>query len=273
MPGILYIVATPIGNLEDITLRALRILKEVACIACEDTRVSIKLLNHYGIKKKLIPYYKFNQREQEDYFINLLKEGRNIALISDAGTPAINDPGEFLIARCVKEKIKLSPVPGACSFIAGLISSGIETTEFTYLGYLPGKKSELETLLNNIKNEARTLIFYETPHRLRKTLELMHDMLGERKICLAKEITKIHEKFTTDSIGNILKTLPEKVKGEYIIIIEGNKEKNRDFEEEIILKEIKKYKNIPAKEVAKFISEKYDIPKNKAYNLVVKNKE
>lgn len=276
MFGTLYLVATPIGNLGDITLRALRILKEVDFIACEDTRVSIKLLNHYDIKKKLISYYKFNQKKQEDYLIELLQKGGNIALISDAGTPAISDPGEFLTARCIKENIKISPIPGPCAFIAALTSSGIETSEFVFLSYSPSSRSEVLEFFENIKNEKRTIIFYETPHRLKNNLEIMLKTLGNRKICLAKEVTKIHENFTTDTIENILSGLPDKIKGEYIIIVEGNKcagaqEPKPLPQNDEIINEIKKYKNTPAKELVKIIAEKYNISRNEAYKLVIKS--
>jgi len=274
MPGTLYLVATPIGNLEDVTLRALRILKEVDIIACEDTRTSIKLLNHYNIKNKLIAYYKFNQKKQEDSLVALLQEGKNIALISDAGTPAINDPGEFLIARCVKENITVCPIPGACAFICALISSGIETSEFTFLGYSPTHKGELIKFLENIKNEKKTMIFYETPHRLKNTLLSILKTLGNRKICLAKELTKIHEKIITDYTENILNNLPETVKGEYVIIMEGADPLGAPhvvpLQIEEIIEEIKKYDTIPAKELAKIISEKYDISKNESYQLIIK---
>lgn len=267
--GILYLVATPIGNLEDVTLRALRILKEVDIIACEDTRTSIKLLNHYNIKNKLIAYYKFNQKKQEDSLVALLQEGKNIALISDAGTPAVNDPGEFLIARCVKENITVCPIPGACAFICALISSGIETSEFTFLGYSPTHKGELIKFLENIKNEKRTMIFYETPHRLKNTLESILKTLGNRKICLAKELTKIHEKLITDYTENILNNLPETVKGEYIIVVEADKKEEPEINQEEIITEIKKHDTTPAKTLAKTISEKYDIGRNRAYKLII----
>lgn len=294
MSGTLYLVATPIGNLEDITLRALRILKEADIIACEDTRRSIKLLNHYNIKNKLISYYKFNQKKQEDSLIALLAEGKNIALISDAGTPAVNDPGEFLIARCVKENITVCPIPGACAFICALISSGIETSEFTFLGYAPrstggvtgdGSPRPLQKFLEKIKNEQKTVIFYETPHRLKNTLEAILKTLGNRKICVAKELTKIHEKFITDYAENILNNLPETVKGEYVIIMEGIKPVGtgrpsassghsdlslQDNDE--IIEEIKKHNDTPAKELAKTIAEKYGISKNESYQLIIQNR-
>lgn len=273
MNGILYLVATPIGNLEDITLRALRILKEADIIACEDTRTSIKLLNHYNIKNKLISYYKFNQKKQEDYLIELLQEGKNVALISDAGTPAINDPGEFLIARCVKENITLCPIPGPCAFICALISSGISTSEFTFLGYSPTHKGELIKFLENIKNEKRTMIFYETPHRLKNTLESILKILGNRKICLAKELTKIYEKFITNCVENILNNLPETVKGEYIIVIEADKENEPEINQKEIINEIKKHNDTPAKTLAKTLAEKYNISKNNAYKLIVDSRQ
>lgn len=276
MSGILYLVATPIGNLEDITLRALRILKEADIIACEDTRRSIKLLNHYNIKNKLMSYYKFNQKKQEDSLIALLAEGKNIALISDAGTPAVNDPGEFLIARCVKENITVCPIPGACAFICALISSGIETSEFTFLGYAPrstgGVTPPLQKFLEKIKNEQKTVIFYETPHRLKTTLEAILKTLGNRKICIAKELTKIHEKFITDYTENILNNLPETVKGEYIIVVEADKENEPKINQEDIINEIKKHNDTPAKELAKTIAEKYGISKNESYQLIIQNR-
>jgi len=178
MSGILYIVATPIGNLEDITLRAINILKQVDIIAAEDTRHTLKLLNHFEIKKKLISYYKQNEKEKSNVLIEILKEGKNIALVSDAGTPGVCDPGEEIIKKAIEENIKVVPIPGACAFLNALIASGIETKEFIFLGFLSANKKEREEKLKEIKEEKKTIIFYEAPHRLLKTLQSIIDVIG-----------------------------------------------------------------------------------------------
>lgn len=221
MSGILYLVATPIGNLDDITLRAIRILKEVDFIAAEDTRHSLKLLNHLEISKPLISYHRHNENLKSELLIDKLLDGKNIALITDAGTPGISDPGEEIVKLCIENDIKIIPVPGACALINALIASGLDTTEFTFLGFLPLNKKNRKEKIEKIINSTNTIILYEAPHKLASTLKDLKEVLGNRKIVLARELTKIHEEFISGTANELLEKL-ENVKGEFVIIIEKN---------------------------------------------------
>ena len=229
MKGKLYLVATPIGNLEDITLRALRILKEVDLIAAEDTRHTLGLLNHFEISKPLISYYKQNEKSKSEILINKLLDGQNIALVSDAGTPGISDPGEEIVKNAIENGIEIIPIPGACAFVNALIASGLSSKEFCFIGFLSAIKKDKKEKLEEIKYETRTLILYEAPHKLKATLEAVYEILGDRKIVLARELTKIHEEFIRDNVSNILNKIDE-IKGEFVILIEGNSESKKDVE-------------------------------------------
>ena len=220
MNGKLYIVATPIGNLEDITIRALNVLKEVDLIAAEDTRHTLKLLNHYEITKPLISYHRHNEEVKKDILIEKLKNGENVALVSDAGTPGICDPGEEVIKEAIKEEIDIIPIPGACAFLNALICSGISTKEFIFLGFLPLNKKQRKEKLDLIKDTTRTTIIYEAPHKLKTTLEDLRDIIEDRKIVIAREITKIHEEYLRGTADELLEKTDE-LKGEFVIIIEG----------------------------------------------------
>ncbi len=220
--GTLYIVATPIGNLEDITLRAIRILKEVDLIAAEDTRNTLKLLNHFEISKSLISYHRHNEDVKSDVLIEKLMEGKNIALVSDAGTPGICDPGEEIIKKCIELEINIVPIPGACAMINSLICSGIDTKEFAFLGFLPLNKKLRKNKLEEIEKSNKTLIIYEAPHKLETTLRDLKQILNQdRKIVLAREITKIHEEFIRGNIDDLIEKT-QGIKGEIVLIIEGN---------------------------------------------------
>ncbi|MBQ7410143.1 MAG: 16S rRNA (cytidine(1402)-2'-O)-methyltransferase [Clostridia bacterium] len=229
MKGKLYLVATPIGNLEDITLRALKTLKEVDLIAAEDTRHTLGLLNHFEISKPLISYYKQNEKTKSEILIQKLLEGQNIAVVSDAGTPGISDPGEEIVKVAIENGIEIVPIPGACAFVNALIASGLSSKEFTFIGFLSAIKKDKREKLEEIKYETRTLILYEAPHKLKGTLEAILEVLGDRKIVLARELTKIHEEFIRDNVSNILERIDE-VKGEFVILIEGNSESKKDLE-------------------------------------------
>ena len=202
--GILYIVATPIGNLEDITLRAIRILKEVDLIAAEDTRQTLKLLNHFEIAKPLISYHRHNEEIKSDILIEKIKNGENIALVSDAGTPGICDPGEEVIKKAIEEGIEVIPIPGACAMVNALIASGLNTAEFNFLGFLPLNKKLRKEKLEEIKEQSKTIILYEAPHKILNTLKDLKEVIGERKIVLARELTKIHEEYIRGNIEKIL---------------------------------------------------------------------
>lgn len=222
--GTLCIVATPIGNLDDITLRAIKTLQEADLIAAEDTRHTLKLLNHLEISKPMISYHRHNEETKSNVLIEKLQEGQNIALVSDAGTPGICDPGEEVIKKCIELGINIVPIPGACAMINSLICSGIDTKEFTFLGFLPLNKKLRKKKLEEIEKENKTIIIYEAPHKLETTLKDLQKVLPQdRKVTLAREITKIHEEFIRGNIDEIIQKA-ENLKGEIVLIIEGNKE-------------------------------------------------
>lgn len=224
MLGTLYLVATPIGNLDDITLRAIKILKDVDFIAAEDTRHSLKLLNHLEISKPLISYHRHNEDIKTNLLIDKLLDGKNIALISDAGTPVISDPGEEVVKEALKNNINVIPIPGACALINALIASGLDASEFTFIGFLPLNKKNRKEKLNEIQDSKNTTILYEAPHKLLSTLQDLSKILDNRKIVLAKELTKIHETFISGTADELLNTL-ENPKGEFVIMIEKSQEK------------------------------------------------
>ena len=269
MIGKLYIVATPIGNLEDITLRALRVLKEVDLIAAEDTRQTLKLLNHYEINKPLISYHRHNEETKSEILIEKLRNGENIALVSDAGTPGICDPGEEVIKKAIEDNIEVIPIPGACAMINALIVSGISTKEFEFLGFLPLNKKLRRQKLKEIENSSKTIIIYEAPHKMKTTLGDLKEILKDRKIVLARELTKIHEEFIRKSIDELLSEI-DTIKGEMILIIEGNKidtEECKNFDEISLDDHYKLYeeKGLNKKEIIKQIAKDRNVNKNEIY--------
>jgi 16S rRNA (cytidine1402-2'-O)-methyltransferase len=222
MPGKLYLVATPIGNLEDITLRALRTLKEVDLIACEDTRHTRKLLTHYDIHKPLVSYHEHNERTRSKELIQDLLAGKNIAIVSDAGTPGISDPGSSVISDAIDASIEVIPIPGPSALITALIASGLPTDEFLFAGFLPVKSSARQAKLNALAGIQSTLIIYESPHRLRRTLQDMVEPFGKRRAVIAREITKLHEDFKRGLVNDLIAMIDEEsIRGEYVIVIEG----------------------------------------------------
>ena len=227
MLGKLYLVATPIGNLDDITIRAIRILKEVDLIAAEDTRNTLKLLNHFEIKKPLISYHRHNEELKKDNLIDILKEGKNIAIVSDAGTPGISDPGEVIVREAIIENIEVIPIPGACAAINALICSGLDTKEFSFYGFLPLNKKLRNEKIEEIKNETKTAIIYEAPHKLENTLKDLQKILNKRKMVIARELTKIHEEFIRGTVDEIIEKSKD-LRGEMIILIEGSEIKEKE---------------------------------------------
>lgn len=222
MAGMLYICATPIGNLEDITLRTLRILEEVDLIAAEDTRHSIKLLNHFEIKTPMTSYHEFNKYDKAKVLVDKMAAGMNIALITDAGTPAISDPGEELVKQCHEAGIEVTSLPGPSAFVTALTISGKAARRFCFEAFLPYDKKEREEILNELKTETRTIILYEAPHRLKKTLRELFEVLGDRGISLCRELTKRHEtNFRTTLSGAVSYYETEEPKGEFVLVIEG----------------------------------------------------
>ena len=224
MSGKLYICPTPIGNLEDMTYRTIRILNEVDLIAAEDTRHSIKLLNHFEISKPLTSYHEHNKDSKGGYLINKLLEGENIALISDAGMPGISDPGEDIIKQAIEHKIDIEVLPGATASITALVGSGLETAKFAFEGFLDRDKKVRRNQLEELKEERRTIIFYESPHRLKDTLKDMLKVLGNRRIAVNREITKKYQEIIREDIETVINIFNEKeVKGEFVLIVEGFK--------------------------------------------------
>ena len=273
MFGKLYIVATPIGNLEDITFRALNVLKTVDLISAEDTRQTLKLLNYYDIHKPLISYHRHNEDIKSDILIEKLKQGNNIALVSDAGTPGICDPGEEVIRKSIENNIDVIPIPGACAMINALVASGISTKEFTFLGFLPLNKKLRIQKLKEIENSEKTIILYEAPHKMERTLKDLKQILDNRKIVLAREITKIHEEFIRKDIDELIEDIPN-IKGEMILIIEGNLNK---IEEDNVIDNLTleehfnyyKNKGLSKKEIIKKIAKDRNVNKNEIYQKFI----
>ncbi len=270
MKGKLYIIATPIGNLEDITLRALNTLKEVDIIAAEDTRQTLKLLNHYNISKHLISYHRHNEDTKSDYLIEKLLEGQKIGLVSDAGTPGISDPGEEVIKKAIEENIEVIPIPGACAMINALICSGLDTKEFTFLGFLPLNKKLRKEKLKEIENATKTVILYEAPHKMKNTLQDLKDILKNRKICLARELTKIHEEFLRKSIDELLGEI-DNLKGEMILIIEASQNVKQEVEL-TIEEQYDEYKKqgLSKNDIIKKIAKERNTNKNEIYQMFLK---
>ena len=271
--GIIYLVATPIGNLEDITLRAIRILKEVNLIAAEDTRQTLKLLNHLGITKPLVSYHRHNEDVKTDFLIQKLNNGENIAIVTDAGTPAISDPGEEIVKEAIKNNIKIVPIPGACALINALIASGLDTKEFSFYGFLPLNKKLRKEKLEKLKLEEKTSILYEAPHKLINTLDDLLGTLGNRECVLAKELTKVHETFLRGDIQSILEKLKENTpKGEYILLLKGEKIEKENALNNLSLKEHYSYyekQGLDKKEIIKKIAKDRNVAKNEIYKQFI----
>ena len=272
--GILYIVPTPIGNLADMTFRAVEILKNVALIGAEDTRTSAKLLKHYHIETPMTSYHKFNERSRVEKFLDKLKKGEDVAIISDAGTPGISDPASIIIKAAIENNIKVETLPGATAFIPALVSSGFNTERFYFTGFLPEKKSEKDNLLRELVNIKDTLIFYEAPHRLLKFFSSLKETFGNRKIVITRELSKLYETYYRTTIDEVL-TNPDMItlKGEFVIVVEGAQEKEYSDTEltEMLKTEIEKDKS--KKDAIKKVQELTRESKNKIYSLVLKLKE
>ena len=276
--GVLYLVATPIGNLEDITYRALKVISDVDFIAAEDTRHTLKLLNHFEIQKPMISYYEHNIRERGEKIISRIKEGKSAALVSDAGTPAISDPGEDLVKLCIEEGIRVIPVPGAVAGINALVCSGISTKRFSFEGFLSVNKKSRIDHLESVKESGYTLIFYEAPHKLLNTLRDMLKYFGNRKITVARELTKKFEEFLyTDIEGAISHFTDINPKGEFVLIIEGAKdeEKASPFDKMTILEHINYYieSGLDKKEAIKKVALDRNMPKRDVYTETIKENE
>lgn len=281
MTGTLFLCATPIGNLEDITLRVLRTLKEVDLIAAEDTRNSIRLLNHFEIKTKLTSYHEYNKIEKAAVLVEKMKQGINVALITDAGTPGISDPGEELVRQCLDAGITVTSLPGACACITALTMSGQPTRRFAFEAFLPYDKKEREEILNELKNETRTIILYEAPHHLKKTLIKCREYLGNRKMTVCKELTKKHEKKLRGTLDEVIAFYEEnEPRGEYVLVFEGKsrqeiKQEAQEKWMELSLEEhMARYtdQGVDRKEAMKLVAKDRGVRKRDVYNELLKMK-
>ncbi|MFU2089847.1 16S rRNA (cytidine(1402)-2'-O)-methyltransferase [Avibacterium avium] len=276
LTGILYIVATPIGNLQDISQRALQVLEQVDLVAAEDTRHSGLLLSHYGIKKPFFALHDHNEQQKADILCEKLLQGTTIALVSDAGTPLISDPGFHLVRKCRQAGIKIVPIPGACAAIAGLCASGIASDRFCFEGFLPAKSKARCDKLENLAKEDRTLIFYESTHRILDCLADMEKVFGaERYVVLARELTKTWETIHGDEVGTLRQWVsedPNRSKGEMVLIVEGNvSSEEESFSPEAIKALTLIAKELPLKKAAAIVAELYGYKKNALYQFGLEN--
>lgn len=261
----LYLIPTPIGNLEDITIRALNILKSVDFILCEDTRETNKLLNYYGIKKKLFSCHEFNEEKIKSCVVDKLKLGMNIGLVTDQGTPIISDPGYVVVNEVIKNNFNVIGLPGATAFVPALISSGISPSPFLFYGFLNSKNSKQRNELEVLKKYPHTMIFYESVHRIRKTLENILDIFGDRDISINREISKIHEEIYRDKVSNLV-GLVDDLKGEFVLIVSGS-DNNDDFSCLSVLEHVKLYVDdgVSEKEAIKIVAKERNVAKSIIY--------
>ena len=273
--GILYIVATPLGNLEDMSFRAVRILQEVKIIAAEDTRHSRRLLDHYGISTPAISCHEHNENQRLPQLLQKLENGENIALISDAGTPCISDPGYHLVKAAGEKGFSVIPIPGCSAAIAGLSVSGLPTDSFAFHGFLPKKKQQQAKALESLKPQKETLIFYESPRRILSLLERILSTLGDRQACLAREITKRHEEYLRGSVSHLISILGEResIKGECALFVQGQTQEKKISMEELeglIKAALAKDPDQPTSGLAKSLAAAHPVPKKQIYNLILK---
>lgn len=282
MTGILYLCATPIGNLEDITFRVLRTLKEVDLIAAEDTRNSIKLLNHFEIKTPMTSYHEYNKIDKAYQLVEKLREGKNIALITDAGTPGISDPGEDLVRICMENGITVTSLPGPVACVTALTMSGQATRRFAFEAFLPREKKERAAILEELKNETRTIILYEAPHHLRQTLEELYQTLGNREITICKELTKRYENATKTTLEDVLAYYKEnEPRGEYVLVVAGKskealvEEQRQEWEKLTLEEHMAHYENggMDRKEAMKQVAKDRGISKRDVYRALLEGKE
>ena len=262
--GKLYLIPTPIGNLEDITFRAINTLKQVDIVFAEDTRETSNLLKYYNINKKIESCHKYSEMKHREKIIKLLNEGKKIGYVSDRGTPLISDPGNYIVSEVIKENFDVIALPGATALIPALNMSGIDNSKFLFYGFLNSKKSSAEKELNCLKNEKYTIIFYESPYRIKSTLELIYKVFGNRKIALVREISKVHEEIIRDNIYDVINNF-DTIKGEIVIVVEKNQNnEEQDIDYKLIVSEMCK-KGYSKRDAIKEVSTKYNINKNKLY--------
>ena len=266
---ILYLIATPIGNLKEMSPRALEIISEMDIIAAEDTRNAFSLLANYGIKKELFSLREHNEIEASQHLIEKIKNGKKVAYMSDAGYPGISDPGYLLVKEMIKNEINVSTISGSCAFINALVASGLDTKHFYFYGFLPAKENEAKEEILSLKNRKDTLVFYEAPHRITKTLNLLRDGLGNRKVCLARELTKLNEEYIRGELNELVSLDESTIKGEMVLIVEGNKQENDVDDEKIVARVTYFIKlGLSQKDAINVVSEEFGVNKNHVKKLV-----
>ena len=266
----LFLVATPIGNLSEVSQRTLDVLNDVSVIACEDTRNTLKLLTHFDIHTKMIAYHNFNEEGSSEGILKLLEEGNDVALVSDAGYPLISDPGYTLVEKVIAAGYDIVTVSGPNAALNALVASGLETNHYLFYGFLNAKQSQARKELEELRTFPYTLIFYEAPHRIEKTLKLMHEVLGDRKACLARELTKIHEQYYRGNLSELMEL--KDLKGEMVVLVEGYREEEKEIDINELLAEVDTLikKGEKAKDAAGTVADRYGFSKNKLYNLYLK---
>lgn len=280
MSGTLYLCATPIGNLEDITLRVLRTLQEVDLIAAEDTRNTIKLLNHFEIKTPMTSYHEYNKIDKASYLVNKLLDGMNIALVTDAGTPGISDPGEEIVKQAYEAGVKVTSLPGACACITALTLSGLSTRRFAFEAFLPADKKERRKILQSLCTETRTIVIYEAPHHLKNTLQELYTELGDRRITICREITKIHETIQLFTLSSAASYFDENIpKGEFVLVLEGRNPKELEQEARdawntlSVPEHMEQYlsQGMERKDAMKQVAKDRGVPKREIYQILLES--
>lgn len=276
--GKIFLVPTPIGNLKDITLRAIEVLENVDEIAAEDTRQTLKLLNHFNIKKSLFSYHQHNEQGKSEGIIEKLKSGKNIALVTDAGTPGISDPGSVIVQKCIEQNIPFEVLPGATAFTTALVYSGLDTTKFIFRGFIPRETKDRKILMEEVKDKTETVIFYESPHRLIDTLDFLKNYLGNRRIAVCRELTKLHEDIYRGTIEEAYNWfVSNRPRGEFVLVIQGKTESEIKAEKEEAYADISIEEHliklietgISKKEAVKMVSQERDLPKKDVYKVSI----
>ena len=272
--AICYLIATPIGNLSDISSRALEILSKVEVVACEDTRNTSLLLSKFGLHKTLISYHEHNEQECSQKLLTMLKNGSSIAIVSDAGYPGISDPGSVIVSHCINQDIPVSNIPGANASLPALIASGLDNKHYYYHGFLPSKPSERKKELELLSSIPVTLIFYESPHRILDTLNDMLNILGDRKVCLCRELTKLHEEFIRGTLSELITLDESTLRGEMVLVVEGASNVNKSYSEEELIKLVNEELKggISLKQACQEVSKMTGEKKNKLYQLMINQK-
>lgn len=266
---LLYLIATPIGNLSEISKRALDVFNEVDIVAAEDTRNAYSLLSNYGIRKELFSLREHNEQEASAHLISLLKQGKKVAYVSDAGYPGISDPGYLLVKACINEEIAVSTVSGSCAFINALVASGLPTNHFYFYGFLSKKGNEAKTALKEMMNREETLIFYESPHHIKETIELFHEVFGNRQAVIARELTKLNEEYIRGSLDELVQLDFASLKGEMVVLVDGASSKSKEISEEVIIERLKfcLSKGISKKAAIEIVVDELKVAKNLVYKI------